>query len=306
MKIEITQDLLDHIGKKLNCNIANYKILGHGEHNVNYTLETEIGKFVLRIYANNQLNTSKNEFEIMKNLNGRFSPKVFCLDTSKIFIAQHYMIQEFIEGKTLEKFDENNIRKVANLLKEVHKIKDSKKDRAWKFLISEWTKNNLLENSKFLDKNIHIRIKELYDEVLKKLEKIKPFMERYTRTSLTHDDTVPANFIEKNNGELILVDWELATFDYHLFDFGGVIAESHLSDKLEKIFLESYGFGLKKGERIIVQTIKINRILSLIGWLVERIAMIKQGVEVSVFDDNTNYEKRLEEELRYIRKLIDE
>ena len=306
MEIKITQNLLSHIGKELDCNIKGHKILGNGEHNMNYILETDKGKIVLRVYANTQFDNSKKEFKTMKKLDGKFSPKALYLDTSKKFIAQDYMVQEFIKGKTLKKFNKENIVKVANLLKEMHKIKDPTRDREWDHPISNWTKNNLLKNSKILGQEFHNNIKELYNEVLSRLEKIKPLMKNYKRTTLTHDDPIPENFIEKENGDLILIDWELATFDYYFFDFGCVIAESHINKELEKIFLESYGFGLKENEQKIIQTIKINRILSLIGWLIERIAMCKQGKEICVFQDKDKYEKKLEEELKHIRILLNE
>jgi len=305
MGIEITQDLLGYIGEKLNCDIIGCKILGHGEHNMNYTLETNNGRFVLRICANTLLKNLEKEFYIMKELSGKFSPKVFYLDISKKLISQDYMIQEFIDGKALSSFDESNIVRVANLLKNVHEIKNPEKDREWDNLISRWAQNNLLENSKFLGQGFHEEIKSLYNEVLERLEKIKPFLEGHSRTSLIHDDPIPANFIEKKNGELILIDWELAAFDYYFFDFGGVIAEGRLDKDLEKIFLESYGFTLGENEAEIIQSIKINRILSVISWLIERIAVIKQGKNILDFEDTVNYEERLEDELEYIKVLLE-
>lgn len=306
MEIKVTQKLLDHIGRELGYDIKKCEILGHGEHNMNYVLKTDKENFVLRIYANTQFDNSKKEFEIMKRLNGKFSPKALYLDTSKEFIAQDYMIQKFIAGKILKEFNKNNISKVASLLKEIHKIKNIKKDREWKKPIGDWTKNNLLENSKFLGKEFNKEIENLYHEVLNRLEKIRPFVEKYKRTSLTHDDPIPENFMEKDNGELVLIDWELATFDYYFLDFGAVIAESHIDKELEKIFLESYGFGLNEVEKKIVDVVKINRILSLIGWLIERIATCKQGKELCAFQDKKKYDKKLKEELKHIRLLLNE
>lgn len=304
MEIKITQKLLNHIGEELDCKITNHEILGSGEHNINYILKSNKGKFVLRIYANTQFENADKEFKIMKKLDGRFTARVFYLDTSKEYLEQDYMIQEFIEGKTLINFDRTNIVKVAKLLKEIHKIKDLRKDRFWKNPISYWTKNNLLNNSKFISEEFSLEMKVLYEEVLQRLEEIKPFIKKYKRNSLMHDDPIPANFIEKKNGELILVDWELAGFDYFFFDFGCIIAESRINKELEQIFLEAYGFGINPNEKKVVDAICISRILSLIGWLIERIALSKQGKSSFALQDNDKYEKMLKEELKHIQMLL--
>lgn len=304
MKIKITQKLLNHIEKELDCIIINHEIIGNGEHNINYILESNKGKFVLRIYANTQFKNADKEFKIMKKLDERFAARVFYLDTSKKYLEQDYMIQEFIQGKTLKNFDKTNIVKVAKLLKKIHKIKDSKKDRVWKNPISDWTKNNLLNNSKSISEEFGFEMKELYDDVLQRLEDIKPFIKKYKRNSLMHDDPIPTNFIEKENGELILVDWELAGFDYFFFDFGCVIAESNISEELEQLFLETYGFGINPEEKKVIDAICISRILSLIGWYIERIALSKQGKSSFALQDNNKYEKLLKEELKHIHKLL--
>jgi len=304
MKIVVTKKLLNHIEKKLKCDVKSYKILGNGEHNVNYILQTSKGNFVLRIYANIQFDNSRKEYSLLRKLRGRFAPKAMYLDTTKQYIKQDYMIQEFVEGKTLSKFDEKNIVKVALLLKEIHKITDIKKSRSWDNPISSWTKNNLLNNSKFLGSAFQTEMKKLYKEILDILIEIQLYVKKYDRTSLIHDDPIPANFIEKHNGELILIDWELASFDYFFFDFGAVIAESHIDKRLEQIFLKTYGFGIKPEEKKIIQAINISRILSVIGWLIERLAMEKQGKDSFALQDNKKYSKRLADNLKYIRLRI--
>lgn len=304
MKVEVNQNLLNHIGNKLGCKIQTYEILGNGEHNVNYVLESNSEKFVLRIYANTQFKNSSQEYKILKKINGEVAPRVFFLDTSKKYIKHDYMIQEFIEGKPIGKFSKKNIAKVANLLKKVHQIRDLKEDREWKKPIGDWSKNNILIKSKLLGDDFHLQMQKLYREVFQEMERVKPLAKRFKRASLIHDDPVASNFFEKKNGELILLDWEFAHFDYFFLDFGCVIAESHLDKNLENLLLRVYGFGFKPKENEIVQAVKINRALSLISWLIERIASSVKGEKMFAKENVTKYKKRLKKEIKYIQKLI--
>ena len=306
MVLPVNKKLLKHIELKLKCTVHECNMLGHGEHNINYCLNTNKGKFVLRTYANSQFDNSRSEYAILKKLNGTLGPKVFYLDTSKKFIDKDYVIQEFIEGSKLKKFNKKNIIKIANLLKNIHKIKDSRKRREWKHTISPWTQNNILNNSKFLGEDFHKDMKLLYEKVLKILDSIRPLVVKYQRDTLIHEDPVISNFIEKKNGEIVLIDWELSLFDYFFLEFGCIIAENHLSKNLEKIFLETYGFGKTISERRIIHAAKINRILSWIGWFIERIAMSKNGKKSFEFHDNNKYETKLKREIQHINRLLKE
>lgn len=216
------------------------------------------------------------------------------------------MIQEFIEGTTLKKFSDEDLKKVAKMLLEIHQIKDLRKNRDWKDPIGSWSKKNILQNSKYLGDEFHEDMKLLYSKVLKELLKVKPIIQKFERTHLIHDDVIPENILKKKNEDLILVDWELATFEYLFFEFGCVIAENHLTKEQENIFLKAYGFGLKPNEKKIVHAVKINRILSLVSWLIERIASINQGKKMFVGENVSKYQNRLKKEVKHIYQLLSE
>ena len=242
--IDITSKLIKKIESELNCKIASHNTLGNGEHNFNFLVNTNKGNYILRIYANTQFDNSENEFKILKKLNGKYAPKVYFFDNSKSVFQYDYMIQEFIEGTTLNKFSDEDLKKVAKMLLEIHQIKDLRKNRNWKEPIGSWSKKNILQNSKYLGDEFYEDMKLLYSKVLKELLKVKPIIQKFERIHLIHDDVIPENIIKKKNGDLILVDWELATFEYFFFEFGCMIAENHLTKEQEDIFLKAYGFGL--------------------------------------------------------------
>ena len=301
---EVNHKLLENIESQLNCKIKSCNPLGNGEHNLNFLLESNKGKFVLRIYSNNQFNHSKNEYQILSKLDGRYAPKVHLYDNSKSHIEYDYMVQEFIKGVTLKKFLDSDMTKVALILKEIHKIKDNSKDRTEKGLISQWTKNNFLQKSKLLGDELHNILKQIYMTVLRESELIKPLIHNYKRIHLIHDDLIPENIIRTKEDNLIFVDWEFATFDYFFLEFGCITAEYNLGKKQENILLKEYGFGLKPDERKILHVVKINRILSLIGWLIERIVAINQGKKIFVNENITKYQSLLEKERDHINKLL--
>ena len=304
--IKITSKLLKKIESKLNCKIDFYKRLGKGEHNVNFLLKTNKGNFVLRIYANVQFDNSKREYQTLKKLNGQFSPKVYFFDNSKLCCKYDYMIQEFVEGVTLKKFTNGDIKQIAKILKEIHKIKGHRNKREWKEMISLWSKKNILQNSKFLGEEFHNNMKQLYAKVLKELEQIKPLIKKYHRVHLIHDDVIPENILKTRKGNLILVDWEFARFDYFFFEFGCLIAENKWSRNQEEIFFKAYGFGLKQNEKKIIRAAKINRVLSLISWLIERIISIKQGKRMFIGENVSKYQNLLKKEINHIHKLFSE
>ena len=148
--IKITSKLTKSIESQLDCKVLSHKPLGKGEHNVNFLLNTIKGDFVLRIYANTQFDNSEKEYKILKKLNGKCAPKVYFFDNSKSNFKYDYMIQEFIDGITLKKFSDNDLKNVAKIMKEIHQIKDLTKNREWKEPIGSWSKKNILQNSKYL------------------------------------------------------------------------------------------------------------------------------------------------------------
>jgi len=300
MKISTT--LLKNIESELKFKIKSHKELGSGAHNLNYVLETDKGKYVLRVYANLQFDNAEKEYKILKKLKGGLAPKALLLDTSKTIIEYNYMIQEFIEGEPLKEVSDDMLIKIANLLKKIHTITDESKDRPPQ-IISDWCRKNILETSKKRGEEFHISVVGLYNQVKEKVDKIKPLLEKYQRTHLIHDDPVFENFLVQNKN-IVLIDWELATYNYFFLDLGTFIAENHITKEQEDKFLTAYGFGQTDEERQIIQISKAYRILAIISWLIERICLIKEGEQKHVGTDIAKYEKQMKKEIKYLKELL--
>lgn len=55
-----------------------------------------------------------------------------------------------------------------------------------------------------------------------------------------HNDLLPANVLRKNDGHVLLVDWEYAGMGHRLFDLGNLAAGSGLTEAEEGRLLEAY------------------------------------------------------------------
>jgi len=299
--MELNEKLLKKIESQLKVDIKSHKLLGTGEHNFNYLLKTDQDDFVLRIYANTQFDNSEKEYKILSLLNGKFAPKAILLDDSKRIIPYNYMIQEFVDGVQLDAFSDEDLKKIAQILKEFHQITDESKKREWKNPIDEWTKNNILENSKQLGAEFHKQMKELYSKIDNEVQDLKLLITKYDRIHLVHNDVIPENVMKLKDNSLILLDWEFASFNYFFLDLGCLIVESELTKEQEKLVLKEYGFGLNNDEKKIVYVTKLLRALSLIGWLIERITSTK---ETFAKEDKKKYQIKLKKNLDYINDLF--
>lgn len=180
--IIIPEKLISEIEDKLKIKVIKTEELGKGEYNINYVLNTSKDKLVLRIYANTQFDNAEKEFKILQKLQGKFAPKALYFDSSKKFIEYNYMIQEYIEGKTLNEFTEIDLKELANILKEIHNTTDNRKKRKPQ-LISDWCKNIILKKSNLMDENIHKKIMKLYQEVIRKTNAIRPIIKKIQKSA---------------------------------------------------------------------------------------------------------------------------
>ena len=90
---------IDEICKKHKLNLESFQIIGEkmGAFNLNILLDTKQGKFVLRIENDKRFKNKKQEFNILKLLNGRFGPQDYFFDDSNSIVDGDYLIEEFID-----------------------------------------------------------------------------------------------------------------------------------------------------------------------------------------------------------------
>jgi thiamine kinase-like enzyme len=111
------------------------------------------------------------------------------------------------------------------------------------------------------------------------------------------------NFIQ--TGDCIkFIDWELAHYNYFFMELGGFIEENGLTRQQEMIFLDAYGFSSTPVESKIMAFSKAYRVAAIIGWYIERIASLRDGVQVFIAADQAEYEKNLASEMKHLERLL--
>ncbi len=196
-----------------NIQIKEFKLLEkQGNSNLTYLIKTQHNRYLLRKFKIS-LNR-KREFSIQK--------KAFLknIGAKPILVDEKngLMITDYLEGRHKTKLTQQELKKVALLLKKLHKISVPKK------------RNSFKDNFTFKDK----KVKQAFI-VLDKEPK------EYT---LGHNDLHAKNIIFSKNF-IKLIDWEYARYSDIYFDLVSIIIEYQLNRKDKNTFLKSY-FGKKR------------------------------------------------------------
>ena len=178
-----------------------------GHANRVYLLQTKRKKYLLRHF---QIDIDrKREFNIQTKLyRKKIAPQPILLD-----LNNGVMISEFIEGEHRERLNQQELKKMAQLLRRVHRIKTNQK------------RNSFRENFSFND----VKVKRAF--IL--LEKER------REYALGHNDLHPKNIIFTKRA-IKLIDWEYARYSDIYFDLVSIIEEHRLNRRDSCSFLKSY------------------------------------------------------------------
>ena len=195
-----------------NRQIKDFKLLEkQGNSNLIYLIKTQNRTYLIRKF---QISLNrKQEFSIQK--------KAFLknIGAQPILLDEQngLMITTYLEGKHQTKLSQQKLKKIALLLKKLHKIKVPKKQ------------NNFKENFMFKDK----KVKKAFI-ILDKEPK---------EYALGHNDLHAKNILFSKN-TIKLIDWEYARYSDIYFDLVSIIIEYKLNRKDSATFLRNY-FGKK-------------------------------------------------------------
>jgi thiamine kinase-like enzyme len=190
-----------------NQKLKSCQLLNHQGHcNTNYLLTTKDKKYLIRKFK--LTNDRKLEFKIQKAIAKKnIGATPLLLDE-----LQGLMVCEFIEGRHQTNLNRTELRKLAQLIKKLHKVKTRQKP------------SNLRENFTFKDK-----------KALQALLKLKTHQKEPV---LCHNDLHPQNILF---GKTIkLIDWEYARVNDRYFDLASIVIEFRLKKEDERYFLRSY------------------------------------------------------------------
>ena len=265
--MKLTKKQFKSVCKKLNSKLIRKSFLGRGAHNENFLLETDKGKFVLRIENNLHFKNIKREYRFLKKTEGEFGPKVFLFDDSKKIISKDYLVEEFLVGThPPKKVTDDFIQAMAKWYSQIHKNK--KKELPNLPEERNWVRRHA-KSKKFLKKDV----REDLDVLCEKAREIfvsnrKLFLDR--TASLNHGDPSRENIFYENSG-VRLIDWEFVGYDFPEADLVFFVWSYDLSDKQKNLFLKTYGYKRSKKR---FEIMFLTHILAMISWYVERLGFV--------------------------------
>lgn len=283
-----------YLSERLDDPVVRIEELAHGAHNINYVLEGESAKYLLRVYVSSQFDNIDAEFEVLRKLDGNFAPRVFFMDKSRGYLEYNFLVEEFIEGEVKRRFGTDLLRLAAQCLKSVHDMKYPAQPVK---PVSDWTMEVLESHdpSPYVD-----GWSELYERAFDVAESLLQ-ARSLKEASLLHGDPIASNFIVKRD-HVVLIDWEFASHGDPFEDLATMIVEDRLSESEEDVFLEAYG--VSAGDRRFVLAHKIKRCLACIAWRAERIAMLDKGLK-HVDETAQEHIDCLREDAQYLSHLIE-
>src|SRR3989338_1303956 len=291
----IKKNQVENICKKLNTKLIAYKFLAKGNHNINYVLETDKEKFVLRIDNNKQFKNLKKEYKLLKSLSLGLAPKVFLFDSSRKIIEMDYLIEEFIEGiHPPNKPTDNFVITMAKWFKELHKNKRKTKPYSVKSAVKPYY-NNYLKYKQYIN---NITLSKKLEMCINKglkicIENNKIFSDRKL-CSLLHNDSSRENIFYKKD-KVKLIDWEFAGYGMPEREIVYFIDSYILSRKQIKLFLKSYGYPNTSVSRKKLYIFYLILLFSSIGYSLWSLGLTKKIKEKN---------NRLLKDINLLEKLL--
>ena len=300
--MRITKQQVKLICKKLDEDLIRFSFLARGNHNDNYSVETNRGKYVLRIENNPQFKNLKKEYNLLKSLKPELGPKVYFLDKSHKIIPLDYFIEEFIEGKHPTKPDEKFIILMAIWLKKLHDQKKQCKKHSLLNAIKPYFKN--VDNHKnAIPSETTNKIDFLFKRVTTFCKKNDGIFANRKEASLLHRDLSREN-IMYNDEEIRLLDWEFSNYNFPEWDLVYFMQSLELNTKQKDLFLKTYGYSTSKTGKKRLLIISLLNTCGDIGYSVWRLGLVKQGKLNKKLKPDIS--KRLNQDINRLRKIIED
>lgn len=244
--------LLQDISKKNGGDGSEIKLLGTGENFINFTVESNGKRNVIRVFKREGQDKVEEEFEWLKLLPHDIGPNPIKLDTTKKIIPFPYMIQSFVVGNRVKDWGDEELKALALTMSSFHKIKGKyfgENNSKITTLVMVDFLNKL--NSYFFDKNKSLMddkdIKEIRPKVLKYLEDNQTLFDSIKEFSLIHGDMTNQNMVYDGK-KLRIIDWEAASYGDNALDFATFYYDDfpyykwrvHLKEDQIKILVNEY------------------------------------------------------------------
>ena len=276
---------IDEICKKHKLSLESFQIIGEkmGAFNLNILLNTEQGKFVLRIENDKRFKNKKQEFNILKQLNGRFGPQVYFFDDSNSIVDGDYLIEEFIdfgEHPPAEASDDFIIT-MGKFYEKLHKIMVNIEDV--KDYSEYYLRSGFEEDIEFIQQSIQLLDEENKKTVDHFISKISIIVDEHNaifssrkQMSLIHGDPTRRNIFYQNR-KVKLIDWEMARYQVREWDLAFFVWSYELDDKQKRLFLEHANYPLTELSTKQFNIIYLLHCFGIHAWMIERLRLIDEG-----------------------------
>ncbi len=219
--------------------IIDIKVLKKGMTNRSFSFTCKNKKYIMRIpgEGTDQLINRDEEANVYKVINGR------SISDNIVYInpKNGYKITEYFQNaRTCDPFNQNDIKRCMNKLREFHELKLRVKHEFDIFKQINFYESLWKEKSSMY---------EDYNKTKENILSLKPFVECYaTEKVLTHIDAVPDNFLfikdDSNLEETVrLIDWEYAGMqdphvDIAMFCIYSLYNKEQIDNLIETYFYE--------------------------------------------------------------------
>ncbi|WP_438341572.1 phosphotransferase [Mycoplasma sp. 3341] len=210
----------------------------------------------------------KIDYQILNKFD--FSPKV-------LYDDEKTLVTEFIKGKQPE-LNKENLIKIGQMLITIHNSK------------LRFPANNLARRFKVYRQKVS-ELGRKIDVLDKHYKKINLFLKNIDNSAPCHNDLWLFNFIEDENKNLFITDWEYATMGDVHFDLAYFIESQSLTEEQTQWLYEGYGDDFEP-YYVHIHKILVNALVVL--WINKH--------PVKPFDDSL-YIKRVDEYMNQLEEI---
>lgn len=206
-----------------------------GMSNKNFKVVLNGKKYVLRVPgygSEGMVDRSNEEYNALEGCRMGVNPEIRYFDPSTgVKLSDLVTNAETLDCETIQQ--EDNMRKVAEIYRKVHKHPYSLKNE---FNIFEEIRKyeGLLEKS-------HAVMYDGWEELRPKVMGLKDYLDELgVERCACHNDAVPENFIMSEDGKMFLIDWEYSGDNDPMADFAALFLESGFTRENQEFVLREY------------------------------------------------------------------
>lgn len=242
----LSKEDINNIAKEYDLVIYSFEGVPEGILNSNYLLNTDRGRFILRVLEGNRsFESEKEELDFLLELNKIIPCTIPCeTQAGETLIRYNNKLMSlfyYIDGKKIEEITPYYLKEIGILLGKLHNFSNNKVINRKTRIDEDYYLKKINLNSVNIPKGDIDEITKLYNKLLKIDFTSLP-------QGIIHNDIFPDNVFVKDNRIVGILDFNDATTAPFIFDIGIVINfwirvkrfDSRKEREYIKIFLDAY------------------------------------------------------------------